>query len=78
MKLSMSSPASTNPKWVASAKKQQKLPFLTLSTAKHWQKNQGSTVGILERMLCSQNNKCIKTCLPKFSPKSSLAATLSA
>jgi hypothetical protein len=41
MKLSMSSPASTNPKWVASAKKQQKLPFLTLSTAKHWTKKPG-------------------------------------
>ncbi|MEG3840528.1 hypothetical protein [Microcoleus sp. herbarium14] len=40
-KLSASSPAGTNPKWVESAKKQQKLPFLTLSTAKHWQKNPG-------------------------------------
>jgi len=77
MKLSTSRPASTNPKWVASANKQQKLPFLTLSTAKHWQKNQGSTVGILERMLCSQYY-CIKTCLPKFSPKRTLAATLAA
>jgi hypothetical protein len=40
-KLSTSSPARTNLKWVESATKQQQLTFITLSTAKHWQKNSG-------------------------------------
>jgi len=74
----MSSPASTNPKWVASAKKQQKLPFLSLSTAKHWQKNPGidgwhlGTNALLAILQMYQNLSA------KFSPNRCLAVTLAA